>query len=291
MKSSKKHLISTFDRQDYYHNWEKINENLAQRWDNVIQHNPHHNIGHTITDKYWTGAIIDLLDNWMPKKKGLRILKYDLYNEATGTAEVTDWFLKRGYEFYGVDISIEVIKRAKKNFGKKVPQKNLVLGDIRCLPFKNNFFDIVFSLGTIEHIRENQMAVNEAYRVLKPGGVFISGVNNRLDMWGSYFIYEITNKIFKHMTSYEPTFFPWNQRAWFLKAGFVKVRVDGMLMIPHLVRYLDLFIAWKVKNKILKNIWEKILKIVIAGSKLLDSLYFFRYFAIQTVSLGYKKKK
>ena len=290
VEKRKKHTITTFDKKDYYHNWKQINKNLAQRWDSVIAHNPHHLIGKTISDTYWIEAMITLLGKWMPKKKGLKLLKFDLYNEATGTAEVTQWFIKRGYDFYGVDISKEVIKRARKNFKKNIPISHFALGDIRKLPFKQNTFDIVFSFGTIEHIRENQQAVNEAFRVLKPNGLFISGVNNRLDMWGSYFIYELTNKIFKHMTSYEPTFFPWTQKKWLLNAGFKDVRIDGMLMIPHGMRYADLLITWKIKNKSLHGLWKYIMHACIFISKRLDSIDFLRFFAVQTISLGYKKK-
>ena len=109
----------------------------------------------------------------------LKVLKYDLYNEATMTATLADWFLSRGYDYYGVDISKEVVKLARKNFRGRVDSRHFKYGDIRKLPFKDNTFDIVFSFGTIEHIRENFKSVCEAYRVLKPGGLFITGINNK----------------------------------------------------------------------------------------------------------------
>jgi len=73
--------ISTYDKHDFFHNWKEVNENLAERWDSVIRHNPHHGIGKTLTDKYWVYAITKLLGRWLPKQRGLKILKYDLYNE------------------------------------------------------------------------------------------------------------------------------------------------------------------------------------------------------------------
>ena len=55
--------ITTYDKNDFYNNWKEINKNLAERWDSVIEHNPHHEISTTLTDKYWTEAITKLLKN------------------------------------------------------------------------------------------------------------------------------------------------------------------------------------------------------------------------------------
>jgi ubiquinone/menaquinone biosynthesis C-methylase UbiE len=285
--------ITTYDKKDFYENWAEINKTLAQRWDSVIEFNPHHGIGKTLTDKYWVSEITRLLSLWLPRKtKGLKLLKYDLYNEATGTAEVTEWFLKKGFDFYGVDISKEVIKRARKNFGHKVKKSHIVLGDVRKLPFKDNTFDVVFSFGTIEHIRENATSVNEAFRVLKPGGIFITGINNKLDIWGSYFINEWTNKVYKHITSYEASFFPWQQREWLNQAGFEKIKTSGMIMFPHAIRYADLLVEWKVKNKFLKTIWKAVvLSPFMLVAKTLDRIDFIRFFAMHTTSYGHKPAK
>src|SRR5674476_384850 len=41
------------------------------------------------------------------------------------------------------------------------------------IPLENSSFDTVFSTQTIEHVGDHQGLVNEAYRLLKPGGYFI----------------------------------------------------------------------------------------------------------------------
>ncbi|MDP3973580.1 MAG: methyltransferase domain-containing protein [Candidatus Daviesbacteria bacterium] len=285
--------LSTYDKNDFYHNWEKINKDLDKRWDAVVKNSPHKELKKaTLTDLYFVKIITKHLRKWVPNEKGLKVLKLDLYNEATMTATLADWFIQRKYEYFGVDLSKEVVKLARRNFSKKLNVKNFKVGDIRKLPFKSNTFDIVFSFGTIEHIRENQQAVNEAFRVLKPGGIFITGVNNKLDMWGSYFVNELTNKLFKHITSYEPSYFPWEQRKWLKQAGFTNIKTTGMILFPHILRYTDLFIEWKNINGMAKFAWDKLIIIpMIKLAEQMENVKVLRLFGMHTTSLGLKPIK
>ncbi len=44
-----------------------------------------------------------------------------------------------------------------------------IVSDIRRLPFKDNYFDLVICSEVLEHIHEHETAVSELSRVLKPG--------------------------------------------------------------------------------------------------------------------------
>lgn len=50
---------------------------------------------------------------------------------------------------------------------------NFILGSADTLPVKNDYFDAVFDMGILHHIEQWRQAVEEIYRALKPGGVFI----------------------------------------------------------------------------------------------------------------------
>ncbi len=63
-------------------------------------------------------------------------------------------------DFYVVDIT----EKVKYAFGHKV------ICDARKLPFKDNSFDLVYSLGVVEHFPETAEAIKEHARVVRRGG-------------------------------------------------------------------------------------------------------------------------
>ena len=73
-------------------------------------------------------------------------------------------------ERYGIDVTIEGLKKNKFPLSKKVKWINATAED---LPFKDNFFDIVFCANGLDHYSNPQRAIAEVGRVLKNKGVFI----------------------------------------------------------------------------------------------------------------------
>jgi SAM-dependent methyltransferase len=61
--------------------------------------------------------------------------------------------------------------------GCDIIQSDLNKVDVLCaannIPLENSSFDTVFSTQTIEHVEDHQGLVNEAHRLIKPGGFFI----------------------------------------------------------------------------------------------------------------------
>ncbi len=92
-----------------------------------------------------------------------------LLDIGCGTGDLLLMLAKRGKctTLYGIDISPNMVKKAKKNLaGRAVIQ----YGDAENIPFKSNFFDYVASTEAFHHYENPKRAVKEMHRVLKKGG-------------------------------------------------------------------------------------------------------------------------
>lgn len=75
-----------------------------------------------------------------------------------------------GFESYGVDAVKENIKEAKK----KYPNIDFRVGELgQTLPYKDNFFDIIWAGDVIEHVYDTIKLFSDFNRILKPGGFLI----------------------------------------------------------------------------------------------------------------------
>lgn len=107
--------------------------------------------------------ILSLANRFLTKKTSNRIL-----DAGCGTGLLAHKLKKFG-QVWGVDVSLDAIKFAKTYI------KNTKLGSVAKLPFPSNFFDLVTSIDVIYHemVTDDIQALNEMYRVLKPGGLLI----------------------------------------------------------------------------------------------------------------------
>lgn len=80
---------------------------------------------------------------------------------------------KKDINVIGVDISLHKLKKAKERGEKMGIKCNLILGDAQNLPIKEKIFHKIFSMHTIEHIKDDTVALREFFRVLKPNGIMV----------------------------------------------------------------------------------------------------------------------
>ncbi len=75
----------------------------------------------------------------------------------------------------GLDYSQEVLDIAQYRITEtKLSNLKLVQGDVGCLPFEDNHFDCVLSMNGFHVFPDKPKAFSETFRVLKPGGLFLS---------------------------------------------------------------------------------------------------------------------
>jgi ubiquinone/menaquinone biosynthesis C-methylase UbiE len=104
-----------------------------------------------------------------------------ILDDGCGRGALLAGLKNRDRSLHGVDISETGIRMAR-NFCQNA---NLLVADIKKLPFKSNTFDFVVCSDAIEHI-EGAQHVQESYRVLKPKGSFLVTVPNGKGRKGSY---------------------------------------------------------------------------------------------------------
>lgn len=69
-----------------------------------------------------------------------------------------------------------------------------VKADIQDLPFENNEFDVIFCNHVLEHVEDDKKALNELFRVMKPGGWGIFQVPIRYQLEKSFEDNSITDR-------------------------------------------------------------------------------------------------
>jgi ubiquinone/menaquinone biosynthesis C-methylase UbiE len=104
----------------------------------------------------------------MPISEGMSIL--DL---GCGTGVLFDMLRRRvGLQglVTGVDFSIRMAQKAHRNF--PFPNVTVIDADASHLPFRDSSYDMIVSFSAFPHFIHKDLAVQEAGRVLKPGGLF-----------------------------------------------------------------------------------------------------------------------
>ena len=82
----------------------------------------------------------------------------------------------------GVDVSRSMLEICRTNFSRNSSQTgdaHLIVGDIFHLPFRSLSFDSVLAIRLIQNLKENDLALNEVSRILRPGGQIILDVYNK----------------------------------------------------------------------------------------------------------------
>lgn len=96
-------------------------------------------------------------------------------------------------DYYGLDLSPEMLKAARTKFGSAV---SFTAGSSDALPFSDNSFDVVTCVQSFHHYPYPEKAMSEAYRVLKPGGLYIlsdTGMGGPVKWFYNSILLKITN--------------------------------------------------------------------------------------------------
>lgn len=97
--------------------------------------------------------------------KGKRVLEIGIGNGADGAM-----FALNGASYTGADLTEAALEATRKHFQVLGLQGTFQKEDAEHLSFPSESFDIVYSHGVLHHTPNTQVAIDEVWRVLKPGG-------------------------------------------------------------------------------------------------------------------------
>ena len=196
-------------------------------------------LGGAASTRYYAANEQRLFTELFPPLAGLRILKTDLWDEAKNT-RILAWAAAHGARAFGIDISEPTVIQARTAFTQHSSPLGAAAADVRALPFLDASFDAIYSMGTIEHFDETELAVREMARVLRPGGCAIIGVPNRHDPFLRPLLSTIMQAVGLYGYGYEKSYSRRALREMLERAGFRVGTETAILFIPGAVRILDL---------------------------------------------------
>ena len=218
------------------------NVNLQERdaayrsfWDHVGAEFP--DLGGAASTAFYAANEQRLIAQHLPTLDGRRVLKTDLWDEARNT-RILQWMQRQGARVSGIDISGPVIHMARREFNGAAFSG--AGADVRALPFADQSFDAIYSMGTVEHFPETDTAIAECFRVLKPGGRVLMGVPNRHDPFLRPLLVDLLYRAGLYDYGFEKSFSRRTLRRMMQQAGFTVIGDDGILFIPGWLRMLDL---------------------------------------------------
>jgi ubiquinone/menaquinone biosynthesis C-methylase UbiE len=86
-------------------------------------------------------------------------------------ADHLQWAKSSPRSLTGIDLTPRAIEHTRARLDAYGLTSRLECADAEHLPFPDNSFDIVYSWGVLHHSPDTPRAIDEVYRVLRPGGV------------------------------------------------------------------------------------------------------------------------
>ena len=177
------------------------------------------------------------LINWIAPQSNQSLLDI-----AGGTGDIAKLFIKSGgLSADIIDINYNMLINGISKNNNKI---RYIVGNCEKLPIRNNVYDRVTIAFGLRNITNRQLALDEIYRVLKPGGRLIclefSQVNNDIakqlyDLWS----FKIIPKLGKIITNNEDAY---------------KYLVESIRMFPDQDKLSSMFVKSKFERVKYKNL-------------------------------------
>jgi SAM-dependent methyltransferase len=162
--------------------------------------------------------------------------KQNILDVGCGRGEFLNGFMLCGMKPYGIDQS-NIAKKKYKNIDFKFCDL-----ENKKIPYKDEFFDVIFSKSVVEHFYYPEKIFQEMNRVLKKDGIIITMTPD----------WEINYKIFYEDYTHRTPFSETSLRDIHLINGFKKVKILKFKQLP---------ILWN--NNMILNILSELTRVLV----------------------------
>ncbi|MEE2698576.1 MAG: class I SAM-dependent methyltransferase [Pseudomonadota bacterium] len=128
---------------------------------------------------------------------------YRILDAGCGTGVCTRYYSRKGLDVHAIDLSSKSIEITQKILELNNLQATVQKASIEEIPYPNNFFDSIVSSGVIHHTENITKAIDEIYRVLKPGGHAFVSVYYNHPFFRNSFLWYLTRKLIIYFTKNE----------------------------------------------------------------------------------------
>jgi len=188
---------------------------------------------------------LDLVARWADVTNTGMILKTDLFQEAFGQAQFLFDIARVNSNVIGIDISSEVVQRAKRQARHiDVDASRYLCCDVRCLPLRENSIDLIISDSTLDHFPSEidiTSALRELGRVLRVGGILILTIDNKSNLtYPPYMVIRLWMRLGLAPYFIGKTLSPTELRRTLEEIGFAVEESTAFFHCPH----PDALVAW-----------------------------------------------
>ncbi|MDX1641085.1 MAG: methyltransferase domain-containing protein [Balneolaceae bacterium] len=145
-------------------------EEFDQNWKNRLETNYNHWVKGTPQNQIQ----LAFRSHWKYFKELMQGCDYKTCLEVgSGRGSISSYFADNGFDCTLLDTSESILETARDIFEANGHEAEYVHGNALDMPFEDNSFDVVISIGLLEHFEDIETPILEQYRVLKPGGLFL----------------------------------------------------------------------------------------------------------------------
>lgn len=153
----------------------------AQGWDTTshedfFRYYEQHSLSQKTMERF--RSIYDTLIRLVPRTGEGRPL--DVLDIGCGAGAQSKFWLDGGHRYRGVDINEPLIMLARERAAQLQTAAQFEVGSATALPFADASSDVCLLPELLEHVADWKGVVNEAVRVLRPGGLLYISTTSRL---------------------------------------------------------------------------------------------------------------